>query len=116
MLAQQLPLSTKPLGDLRIVHLWILLCHLTSLTARPYHESIHWPFDAINVAILVASWIATRITVTPAVIVRLMLRLRLLLLLLLRLMLVMLLVGALLRRHRMHILLLRSYGCCDLHG
>lgn len=39
--SQQLPLGAESLTDLRVVHLWVLLCHLPALSSRPDHEGVH---------------------------------------------------------------------------
>ncbi|XP_072792760.1 uncharacterized protein [Taeniopygia guttata] len=47
-LGQQLPLSAQALADLRVVHLGVLLGHLSSLRPRPHHEGVHRPLDVIH--------------------------------------------------------------------
>lgn len=44
-LGQQLPLGTQALGDLRVVHLGVILGDLTTLQAGPDHERVHWTLD-----------------------------------------------------------------------
>lgn len=46
-LSQQLPLCPQPLGDLGIVHLRIVLRHLTPLTPWPHHKGIHRPLYVV---------------------------------------------------------------------
>ena len=52
---KQFPLGASPFADFAIVHLWILLCHLTPLTPRPDHEGIHRPLDPVQVVVLGSS-------------------------------------------------------------
>lgn len=51
-LTQKLPLGPQPFRDLRVMHLRVLLSHLASLTARPHHEGVHRPLDAVNILVL----------------------------------------------------------------
>ena len=53
-LAQQLPLGAQPLGDLRVVHLGVLLRHLAALAAGPHHEGVHGSLDVRQVRRLAA--------------------------------------------------------------
>lgn len=48
-LGELLPTRAEPPRDLRIVHLWVLLCHLAPLPARPHHERVHRPLDMLAV-------------------------------------------------------------------
>lgn len=48
VLAQQLPLRAQALGDLRVVHLWILLRHLAALSGAPHHERVHGPLHLLQ--------------------------------------------------------------------
>lgn len=48
ILAQQLPLRAQALGDLRVVHLRVLLRHLAALGGAPHHERVHGPFDLLQ--------------------------------------------------------------------
>lgn len=45
---KQFPFGTKPFRYFGIVHLWIILCHLSSLAAWPHHKCIHWTFYVIG--------------------------------------------------------------------
>lgn len=47
-IAEQFPLCAKTLADLRVVHLWVFLCHLSALGSRPDHEGVHRAFDVIR--------------------------------------------------------------------
>lgn len=50
--AQQFPLGAQTLRYLRVVHLGVLLGHLSPLPAGPHHERVHRPFHAIDVVVL----------------------------------------------------------------
>lgn len=50
--AQQLPLGPQTFRYLRVVHLGVLLGHLSPLPAGPHHERVHRPFHAIDVVVL----------------------------------------------------------------
>ncbi|KAE8752749.1 hypothetical protein FOCC_FOCC000490 [Frankliniella occidentalis] len=50
-LGQQLPLGAQPLGDLRVVHLGVVLRHLAPLPPRPHHEGVHGPLDSVHVLV-----------------------------------------------------------------
>ena len=52
-LAQRLPLSPETLRDLRVVHLGVLLSHLTPLAAGPDHEGVHGPLHPVRVVLVV---------------------------------------------------------------
>lgn len=47
-IAQQLPLSAQALGDLRVVHLGVLLRHLAALNRAPHHEGVHGPLHLLQ--------------------------------------------------------------------
>ncbi|KAJ1519923.1 hypothetical protein ONE63_004160 [Megalurothrips usitatus] len=51
LLREQLPLGAQPLGDLRVVHLGVVLRHLAPLPPRPDHEGVHGPLDAVHVLV-----------------------------------------------------------------
>ena len=44
---QLLPLCAQALADLRVVHLGVLLGHLSPLAARPDHERVHRPLHMV---------------------------------------------------------------------
>ncbi len=46
-LSQKLPFRSQPLGNLRVVHLWVVLGNLPSLQSGPDHEGVHWPLDVV---------------------------------------------------------------------
>lgn len=46
-LGEQLPLGAEPFGNLRIVHLGVVLGHLPPLSPRPHHERVHRPLDML---------------------------------------------------------------------
>ena len=46
-LSQQLPLRAEALGDLRVVHLWVVLSDLPPLQPGPDHEGVHRPLDVV---------------------------------------------------------------------
>lgn len=48
------PALTKSLGDLRVVHLWVVLRNLAALQSRPDHEGVHRPLDVV-LAVLTAA-------------------------------------------------------------
>ena len=45
---EELPVSSQPLGDLRVVHLGVLLRHLPPLAPGPHHEGVHGALDMIT--------------------------------------------------------------------
>lgn len=45
---EQLPLGAETLTDFRVVHLWVLLCHLSALGSRPDHEGVHRAFHVVQ--------------------------------------------------------------------
>lgn len=49
LLVEHLPLGAESLTNLRVVHLGVLLGHLSPLRSRPHHEGVHWPFNALQI-------------------------------------------------------------------
>lgn len=52
-LAQSFPFGAQPLGDLRVVHFGVLLSHFPPLASGPHHKSVHRPFDAVRIVLVV---------------------------------------------------------------
>ena len=51
-LRKGLPLGAEPFRDLGVVHLWIFLRHLATLTSGPNHERVHRPLDPIRIVLV----------------------------------------------------------------
>ncbi len=45
---QEFPFASEPFADLRVVHLWVVQCHLPSLGSRPHHKSVHGAFNMVH--------------------------------------------------------------------
>ena len=60
LLRKGFPFSAQSFGNFRVVHLWIFLCHFTSLTSRPDHERVHGSFHPVGIIFVVrAPFVAT---------------------------------------------------------
>ncbi|KAG8212780.1 hypothetical protein J437_LFUL019747 [Ladona fulva] len=68
-LTQQFPLRPEPFRNLRVVHLRILLRHLTPLTPRPHHESVHWSLHPVHILVLTTHRRTSRRRVVVAAVV-----------------------------------------------
>ena len=54
-LREELPLGPEPLGDLRVVHLGVLLGHLPPLSPGPDHEGVHGTLDVVLLLVVVSA-------------------------------------------------------------
>jgi len=57
---QHLPPPSQPLGNLCIVHIWLLFADLAPLYLGPHHKGVHWSFDVIGIILLRLSSIRIR--------------------------------------------------------